>query len=155
MTSLFPANGPAIAKTSYTHEDIIDQILQNPSITQRELAKLYGYTEAWVSIVINSDAFQTRLAERKAQLVDPIITATLEERFKGLANLSLNVLEEKLESGRSAELALKALEIAAKAAGFGANQSKVAVQQNFVIQVPTKSADAESWAATYGAVTEG
>jgi len=143
----------AIAKTSYTHEDIIDLILQNPAITQREIAKEYGYTEAWVSIIINSDAFQARLAERKAQLVDPIITATLEDRFKGLANLSLNILEEKLEAGRSAELALKALEISTKAAGFGANSAKVAVQQNFVIQVPTKSADAETWAATYGATS--
>lgn len=143
----------AIAKTSYTHEDIIDLILQQPAITQREIAKAYGYTETWVSIIINSDAFQARLADRKRELVDPVIVATLEDRFRGLASLSMNILEEKLESGRSAELALKALELSAKAAGFGANSAKVAVQQNFVIQVPTKSADAESWAATYGATS--
>lgn len=144
------ANPAAIQRTSYTHEDIIDLILQEPSITQREIAARYKYTEAWVSMIVNSDAFQARLASRKQQLVDPIITASLEERFKGLAGLAINVIEEKLEAGRSAELALKALEISAKAAGFGANQAKVAVQQNFVIQVPTKSADADTWAATYG-----
>lgn len=142
-----------LRKVNYTHDDIISLIMAEPAITQREIAKRYGYTEAWVSQVMGSDAFQSRLAERKSELIDPIIVASLEERLAGTVGLALNVIQEKLEAGRSAELAVKTLEIATKALGFGARQDKVAVQNTFVIQVPPKSDSAEAWANTYAGET--
>lgn len=138
-----------LKKVNYTHDDMISVLLTRPEITQRELAAHYGYSETWVSQVMGSDAFQARLAQRKTELLDPVIVATLEERLRGTVGLALNVIQEKLENGRSAELAIKTLEIGTKALGFGARQDKIAVQNTFVIQVPPKSSDAEAWAKTY------
>lgn len=139
----------AIQKVSYTHDAMIDLIISDPWITQRRIADHFGYTEGWVCQVFAADAFQSRLAERKNELVDPAIKATVEERFKGLLLHSLEVLRRKLEQPTiEAETALKAVDIASKALGYGAK-----VQQNnnvqFVVHVPGKSATAEAWAEAH------
>lgn len=144
--------GGAIQKVRYTHDAMIDMIVANPWISQGELARNFGYTEGWVSQVIASDAFQARLAERKNELVDPHLRATIEERFKGLVVRSIEILMRKLEQDKvSDETALKALEIASKAAGYGARGPQVEVKNNFVVQVPPKSHSGEDWAREYGA----
>jgi hypothetical protein len=138
-----------ISKVNYTHDAVISMIIATPWITQREIARHFHYTEAWISQVMGSDAFQARLAARKSELEDPAIIATIEERFKGLANLSMNVLQEKLEASRSAELALKTLELATRGMGYGARQAAVNQQVNFVVQVPGKAATEEEWSKAY------
>ena len=55
-----------LKKISYTHDAIIDAIIASPGVSQGELAKEFGYTQTWLSIMIGSDAFQSRLTERKA-----------------------------------------------------------------------------------------
>lgn len=143
---------PEIQKVHYTHDALIDQIVSNPGIDQRQLAKMYGYTEAWVSTIVNSDSFKARLQERKADLIDPLIVANFEERLKGTLGVALSVINEKLETGRNADLALKTLELGAKALSFGARPSAVNLQQAFVIQVPAKAPSAADWAAQYNDV---
>lgn len=139
----------AIQKVRYSHDAMIDQIVANPWVSQGQLAAYFGYTEGWVSQVIAADSFQSRLAERKNELVDPTIRATIEERFKGLVLQSLEVLRRKLESPIvSDELAIKALDVAAKAAGYGAKTSPV-VNNQFVVQVPTKAGSSQEWADNY------
>lgn len=148
-----PAPRQAIQKVRYSHDAMIDMIVANPWISQGELARNFGYTEGWVSQVIASDAFQARLAERKNELVDPHLRATIEERFKGLVVRSIEILMRKLEEPAtkiSDELAIKALEVASRAAGYGAKNTQVAVQQNFVVQVPAKSASSADWEKAYG-----
>jgi hypothetical protein len=144
----------AIQKIRYSHDAMIDMIVANPWISQGELALNFGYTEGWVSQVIASDAFQARLAERKDALVDPYLRATIEERFRGLIARSLEILMRKLEQPAkeiSDELALKALDIASKAAGYGAKGASVNVQANFVVAVPGKAPSTTAWAEKYGA----
>jgi hypothetical protein len=116
--------GKAIQKIRYTHDAMIDQIVMNPSISQNELAAVFGYTPAWVSLVMSSDAWKERLAARKAELVDPTIVASLNERFEAMVRRSLDVLNEKLAQPASAipdNLALRAAELGAKALGLGGN----------------------------------
>lgn len=149
-----PAKPQAIQKVRYSHDAMIDMIVGNPWISQGELARNFGYTEGWVSQVIASDAFQARLAERKNDLVDPHLRATIEERFKGLVIRSIEILMRKLEAPATAisdELATKALDIAARAAGYGAKNTNVAVQQNFVVAVPPKAESSVAWEKEYGA----
>lgn len=143
----------AIQKIRYSHDAMIDMIVANPWISQGELARNFGYTEGWVSQVIASDAFQARLAERKNDLVDPHLRATIDERFKGLVVRSIEILMRKLDKPEgqiSDETALKALEIASKAAGYGAVKGGVQVNTQFVVQVPAKSASAEEWHREHG-----
>ena len=76
----------AVARVNYSHDAMIDLIIANPAISQNELAKHFGYSAAWVSRVRNSDAFLARLAERKGDIVDPSIIATVEEKIRAVAD---------------------------------------------------------------------
>lgn len=140
-------SGNRLQKVRYSHEAMIDLMISDPTITQNDLAKQFGRSTSWVSIVIGSDAFQAALAKRRDDLLDPFLIATLEERFRGLADQSLQVLASKLESTQNPDLALKALEISSKALGFGARSAASnSAQMNFVIQLPDKSDSPSDWA---------
>lgn len=139
-----------IGKVKYRHEAMIEEIIKNPTITQRELAQIFGTSEAWISTVYGSDAFQASLARRRDELLDPLVVASIEERFKGLVHQSISVLAEKLEITRNPDLALKALDVGSKALGFGARTAGGGNQNNqFIIQLPPKSDSAQTWNAQY------
>lgn len=137
-----------IQKTAYSHEAMIDMIIANPRITQNQLATEFGYSVPWVSRVMGSDAFQAALARRRDEITDPFLIATMEEKFRGLVDQSLNVLAEKLAATQSADLALKTLDVGVKALGFGAREKNVTNNNSFVVALPGKSASAEDWIAT-------
>lgn len=141
----------AIARVKYSHDAMIDLIIANPSISQNAIAKHFGYTASWVSRVFNSDAFQARLAARKADLVDPTLVLSIEENLRAIANRSSVILLEKLETTQNAEMAMKALDLTTRALGFGARQANVAVQQNFVVALPAKATSAQAWADKHSA----
>jgi hypothetical protein len=102
---------------------MVDLIVARPGISQNEIAAHFGYTASWVSLIITSDAFQSRLAARKDELVDPAIRLEIEAHFKGVIARSLAILEHKLSKSPDTipdNLALRALDIASRAAGYGA-----------------------------------
>lgn len=140
-------SGNRLQRVHYSHEAMIDVIISEPTITQKELAGRFQRSMGWISIVMGSDAFQGALAKRRDDLMDPEFVATLEDRFKGLAQQSLRLLAEKLETHPSTDLAVKALEISSKALGFGARgPSSVQHNNTFVVALPPKQADAQEWA---------
>jgi hypothetical protein len=138
----------AVAEVRYSHEAMIDVLIARPMATQREVARHFGYTEAWVSQVMASDSFKKRFAERRDTLVDPMITKSLEHLFEGVGRLSLAIVEEKLEATRDPDLAIKAMEITRKGLGLGVRDSNVTVQ-NFVAVVPAKAASYEDWVGVH------
>lgn len=120
--------GRAIEKVRYTHDAMIDMLIAQPSISQNELASRFGYTPAWVSLVMSSDAFKARLAARREELIDPAIRLTIEERFHAVVTRSQEVLLAKLSQPAekvSDNLALRAMELGAKALGLGTGQQAV------------------------------
>lgn len=139
----------AIERVRYSHDAMIDLILVNPGIHQNEIARHFGYTPAWVSRIMCSDAFQARLAERKSELVDPTIVASTQERLEAVARKSLDLLLEKLEvPGASTDLVVKAVEVSTKALGYGARDRGVQVsvtQNSYVAMIPPKAATAAEW----------
>jgi len=136
----------AIQRVKYSHDAMIDLVIANPSISQTDLAKHFGYTVPWVSRIFASDAFQARLATRKEDIVDPTLMANVKDRIEGLAMQSLQILEEKLAATKNPDLALKCFEISTKAAGYGARQQNVQTQNNFVVHLPNKIEDPHAWA---------
>jgi len=109
-------------KVKYSHVDMIDMIISNPGISQGTLAARYGYTQGWISNVMASDAWKAAMAARRAELVDPILHATITERFEGMTRLSLDRLQQKLEAPQvSDQIVLRAVELGAKALGIGGN----------------------------------
>lgn len=139
----------AIQRVSYTHDALIDMIIANPAISQGELAKAFGYTQGWLSRVMNSDAFQARLAARKTEVVDPQLVLSIDEKLRALASKSLDVVLDKLTVTQNPDTALKALEVTSKALGYGARQQNLNVQQNFVVALPPKAASAGDWAQAH------
>ena len=131
-------NGQAIQKVGYSHDKLIDLIVANPRIKQDDLAALMGYTPGWVSRVVNSDSFKLRMAQRRAQLVDPLIIASLEDRFKALAMRGLEVMQEKLDQPADVVAfrdAAQAVELGAKGLAVGGFGQKVSVDINATIDL--------------------
>lgn len=137
-----------LKRVHYSHDAMIDAILANPTVKQAELAKMFGHGENWISRIMGSDAFQAALAKRRADINDPFIVASVEERLRGLAIQSLDILADKLEKGRNVDVALKSADIALKAMGFGARLpgNGNAQQNNFVVVMPQKIDNPEEWA---------
>lgn len=145
----------AIQRVKYTHDGMIDLMLANPAIRQNDIAAHFGMTVGWVSRVINSDAFQARLAARKEDTIDPQLRANFEDRLKGLAATSLQIVQNKLDniiqlpvpSSADAEFAKQTLELTAKALGFGARvQGPTNIQNQFVVALPSKIESEKQWA---------
>lgn len=112
----------AITRISYTHDAMIDLIIARPRISNGELAEVFGYTAAWVSLVKSSDAFKARLAARRGEIVDPTLVASLEERIRGVAERAVEVLSDKLAMPSNLipdSLAIRAAEFGAKSLGLG------------------------------------
>lgn len=127
--ALAPTMG-RLDKVGYSHADMIDFIIANPRVTQNDLAARYGYSVGWVSNVMASDAWQSALAARRAEICDPVLVASVEERFKGITLLSLERLKQKLEAPQvSDNVVLRAVELGAKALGVGGNAAPAQAPQ--------------------------
>ena len=113
-----------LKKVGYSHDAMIDMILQDPTVSSSELAALFGYTAAWVSRILGSDSFQSRLAQRKGALIDPIIARSLNDRLRAVAMRSMDVIEEKLAAEPSAAYAMEALELATQGLGVVSNAQR-------------------------------
>lgn len=109
-----------LKRCSYTHDALIDLIIEHPELDQNHLAAHFGYTPGWISNILAADAFQERMALRKGEIIDPVLKATIEERFRALTIRSLEVLQQKLNAATvSDNVALRAAELGAKALGVG------------------------------------
>lgn len=143
-----------IKDVRWHHDHVIDFMIVNPTVSQGQIARQFKFSEGWVSLMVNSDAFQARLAERKAELVDPLIVASVDLRLKAVAQVSLDKMLEKLAGplGTTDEFLLKSAELATKALGYGARQagSGGSVNVAVVVQVPAKATESE-WRAKYSA----
>lgn len=139
-----------LAEVRYSHKAMIELILANPGIHQRELATFFGRTESWISIVMRSDAFQAALDARRTEVYDPIL-APLRAKFEAAASMALDRVLERLEGGAPDKFVLETAKLAAGALGYGASGggagSSPAV--SVVIQVPQKAASEAAWAERY------
>lgn len=52
-----------IQKVSHKHQAILHFMLGNPTVPKGEIARHFGVSQAWLSVVINSAAFQEALAD--------------------------------------------------------------------------------------------
>lgn len=124
-----PARGPAtterrhaLKSLSYSHEAMINVLVENPWIQQNQLAVLFGRTPAWISTILQTDAFKAQLAKRQEEIIDPEMRASAKERFEAILHQSMRVLQEKLSKPAGEvpdNLALRAIELGAKGLGMG------------------------------------
>lgn len=126
--------------SKWTHELAIDMIIANPDWSQKELAQHFNRSVNWISLVMSSDAFQAKLAERREEILNPEIRASIEQRFQALAEHSLSRLHEKLDNPNASDnLVLRSVELATKALGLGARPQQNTGAVQIAIVVPPKS----------------
>ncbi len=78
------------------HHDLIDWMLQNPAASGREAAAHFGVSPTWISIVKNSEVFRAELARRR-ETISRAVATDIVGRAGALAELSLDVLHERIE----------------------------------------------------------
>lgn len=111
---------PSLPAPGYTHAAMVELILAHPDWNYKKLAAHWGRNTAWFAAVLASDDFQRELDCSRHLIIDPHITATMEERFRALTLNSLAVLQEKLDGKEVSDLlVLKSAEIGVKALGMG------------------------------------
>lgn len=137
-----------IQKTNYSHEKVIEALIENPRITQGQLAARFGYTPGWMSQVMRSDAFREMYERRRKELVDPTILLSLEERFNAATHRALDILIDDLDARKNPEIALKVLSEGRQALGLGVAKGPT-VQANFVVAMPAKAENAEDWLSAH------
>lgn len=109
-----------LKRCSYSHDAMIDLIIQHPEYTQNQIASYFGYTPPWISNILASEAFQSKMALRREEIIDPDLKASIKERFEALVIRSLAVLQEKLnQPAVSDQVAIRCAELGAKALGVG------------------------------------
>jgi hypothetical protein len=109
-------------KFRFWYDSIIDWMLANPGGSHKACAEALGRSSQSINMIVASDMFQARWAERRGQLNSQYNDAILHKTAK-VAVLALDVLEMKLENspksipaGTVADIAKQSLE----ALGFGA-----------------------------------
>lgn len=143
------ASANSLVKTNYTHEAMIDYLITNPACTQREIAEHFGYSIQWINKVINSDAFNVVLSARKEKMVNPLV-ASITENLNLVARKSMERVSDKLDGPHTLEDAIKAMEVATKALGYGTAKTDIKVSNsNYVVQLPPVSKTSEEWVASY------
>lgn len=122
VTAVALASAPA-----YSNEQLVQFILDNPGTQPEAIASAFGRTRGWFLSVLASDQFQLVLDPHRHLIADPLITATMEERFRALTLKSLSALHSKLDNPEVSDfIAVKAAEIGIKALGMGAAKSEEA-----------------------------
>lgn len=139
-----------VADFKFIHESIIDALLRNPTLSNKQLGEIFDLSPTYISKLTCSNGFRARFMERKKELVDPIIVTDLEDSLQGLVQTSVDVLLEKLnkhESQVDGDLAEKVLRSSSRALGMGmAGNQGNQTQVNFVVAMPGKEEDPHDWA---------
>lgn len=109
---------PSIKKLSSRHHAILDCKLKHPEWTQRQIAAALNYTEAWVSIVVNSNSFQAMYREKYGEQFDQVVVP-VRDRVTGVAVQALERVGEALQDGtHTPKFALDTSNVMLKALGF-------------------------------------
>lgn len=145
MSALSQARAPDSLRP--WHEHVIDLWLANPNLTQREIAGMLGRSEYWLSVVVRSDAFQSRYSERKTEIVDPILSATVDDKLRGLVDVAASKLGERIACGavETGDL-VDTLKAASRALGMGANNAPSQQNNLYFLTPPEKVKSAQEWA---------
>lgn len=85
-----------IQKMSVKHNGIMDYLLANPTDKLGDVARHFGVSQAWLSVIIHSDAFQSQLGERQDELFGSVVVP-LREQMVGIAAMGLEKVGEALE----------------------------------------------------------
>lgn len=82
------------------HDALIDYLLVHPTATGAELSAEFKRTPSYISIVMNTDMFKARFAQRRAQLNEQL-GQSVQRKLLGALDLALDVVTEQMETKRA------------------------------------------------------
>lgn len=91
-----------VEKARYRYEGILRWLVANPHRTQGECAEELGYTQSWLSQIINSDMFQAKLREA-CEEAGVVCIHTTQARLMAIAAKTLDVIEERIDNRQMTE----------------------------------------------------
>lgn len=98
-----------IQEVRIRHEAIMDFMIANPTVKQGDIAAKFGLTEAWLSQVIHSDAFQLMLRDKQDKIFHHTVLP-LREKMTVAAHLGMDRLIERLPQETELEVLRKTSE---------------------------------------------
>lgn len=109
---------PEIQDITYRHEAILRWMLCNPDKKLADCARELNYTQAWLSIIIHSDMFQSRLRSMQERFNDETLIS-LREKLNGIAHASLDKLADNIELSDDPKFLLDVTERTLSRLGYG------------------------------------
>lgn len=139
------SNSP-IQRLRPTHDAIMDFMLMNPGATLAEMGHHFGYTPAWLSTVINSDLFQARLSERRAE-IEEIIHNDIPAQMRGIVGMGLEKIAAHMERSQDMQYVTTTTDKLLHRLGYAPKsgvvvQSQGPTQNNFFLASPEDLAKA-------------
>lgn len=98
---------PQIKKVSFTHEALILWLLENPHRALRDCAQYFNYSQAWLSTIIHSDAFQEQLRLRQREFA-ALTGIDIRNKMMAATDVALEGLTRHLEKTEDPEFLLDA-----------------------------------------------
>jgi hypothetical protein len=79
------------------HEAIMDYLMVNPTVQLGVVAAHFKVSAAWLSVIVHSDAFQSKLREKSDEMFGATVIP-LREKILGLAHVGVEKLGVALEN---------------------------------------------------------
>jgi hypothetical protein len=128
-----------VKKISWWMERLCDWMIAHPEKRLKDAAKEFGVTQAWLSVVKNSDVFKELFAKRSEQLSLGVVE-TVRDKLTAGTEMALDHLNKKIElEGEFLPIKdlMDVVDLGLNRLGYGANKSMPApvsvVAQNVLI----------------------
>jgi len=113
---------PEIKSLSHRHEAIMEWLIANPAEKLGTCATTFGVSQAWLSIIIHSDAFQMRYNELIEGHIDDRVMP-LRDMLTGVAHKAVEKLGSAVEASMDPEFILTTADKTLHRLGFAPNRS--------------------------------
>jgi hypothetical protein len=144
------SDGNAIAKLSIRHEAIMHFLMANPTVKLGDVADHFGMTQAWLSSVIHSDAFQAKLKEN-TNIAFHTTVLPIREKMTLLAHQALDQVMDRLPMETDVKTISGVASDVLDRLGFGTKSSAIAPQGTQVnVQVNVLRSELEEARAMLG-----
>lgn len=121
--------GQVVFSITHVHEAMISYIIAFPHHGLREIADHFGYTSGWVSRLMNSDLFKSRLKERQEETYSAAL-GSLTGKLEAAAHVGVEKLTRMMEKSEDPKFIKESTSDVLTRLGFGAPKSPAAVQVN-------------------------
>jgi len=131
--------GTELQKVGLKHEAIAQYMLANPTATQNEVAVAFNLTVSWLSIIVNSQAFQEYVAKLNEEILQSQVIP-LRDKLLGVSHLAVEKLGKAVADSQdpsfllaAADKTLHRLGYAPKSGGETVTPGQLNVQQNIFV----------------------